>query len=364
MGPNEASRRPAGHATVAAWGLRVLMDYLDTHRVDTVAIRSRTGLVGVDLDHPERRLPEGVPREVWRLAAEATGDEAIGIHVAEARTPAAFGVLEYAFRASPTLGDALGQVARYARVMHDRITVRLAPEGDGVRLTGEVPPSHPVNRYQTEFFLATWLRLARDTCAPDIVPLDARFAHPAASNPEEHRRFFACPVHFGQPVIGLLMARGDLERPMRGADPGLAALLGRQLDKLLVSLPPDPSVSARARLLVKDDLPSGSASVDRVARQLAMSVRTLARRLEAEGTSFRLLLDSVRRELAFAHLRDPGLELAEIAFLLGYSESSAFHRSFKRWTGRTPLEFRREVVRQDRAPSGPDPTSPSTSRAR
>jgi AraC-like DNA-binding protein len=298
----------------------------------------------VDLAHPEQRLPESVSREVWRLAAEATGDEAIGIHVAEARTPAAGDVLEYAFRASPTLADALGQVVRYARVMHDRITIRLAPEGDGARPTGTVPADYPVNRYQTEYALATWLRLARDTCDRDVAPLDASFAHVAPARLDEHRRFFACALRFGQPVIGLLMVRSDLGRPMRGADPALAALLGRQLDKMLVSLPADPSVSARARLLVKDDLPSGSVSVDRVAGQLAMSVRTLSRRLEAERTSFRHLLDSVRRELAVAHLRDPRMELAEIAFLLGCSESSAFHRSFKRWTGRTPLAFRRQAL--------------------
>jgi AraC-like DNA-binding protein len=320
------------------------MGCLERRGVDTASIRRRAALEGVDLAHPEARLPESVPREVWRLAAEATGDEAIGIHVAEEQTPAAVDVLEYAFRASPTLGDGLGQVARYARVMHDRITIRLAPEGDGVRLTGAVPPGHPVNRYQTEFFLAIWLRLARDTCDPGLAPLDASFAHSPPVSLDEHRRFFACPLRFGWPVIGLLIARADLDRPMRGADLALAALLERQLDKLLVSLPEDSSVSARARLLVKDDLPSGSVSVDRVAGQLAMSVRTLSRRLERERTSFRHLVDSVRQELAVAHLRDPLMELAEIAFLLGYSESSAFHRSFKRWTGRTPLDFRRQAL--------------------
>jgi AraC-like DNA-binding protein len=344
MGPKKTLGRPAGYATVAAWGMRALMGYLERRGVDTAAVRRRAAIEGVDLAHPEQRLPEAVPRTVWNLAAETTGDEAISIHVVEARIPATVDVLEYAFRASPTLGDALGQVTRYARVMHDRVTVRLAPEGDGVRLTGSVPPGHPINRHQAEFFLATWLRLARDTCDPGLRPLDVTFEHSAPARQDEHRRFFACPLRFEQPTIGLLIAKADLDRPMRGADPALAALLGRQLDKLLVSLPADPSVSARVRLLVKDDLPSGRVSVDRVARQLAMSVRSLSRRLEKEGTSFRRLLDAVRHELAVAHLRDPGVELAEIAFLLGYSEQSAFHRAFKRLAGLTPLEFRRREL--------------------
>jgi AraC-like DNA-binding protein len=356
MTRNEASRAPAGHATLATWGMRVLIGYLEARGVDVASIRSRGGLEGVDLGQPDQRLPEGVPREVWTLAARATGDEAIAIHVAEGRTPAAVDVLEYAFRASPTLRDALGQVVRYGRVMHDRVALRLEPEGDAARLTGAVPPAHPINRYQAEFFLATWLRLARETCARDLVPVEVHFAHPAPTSIDEHRRFFACPVLFDQPDVGLLFAGADLDRPMHGADPALTSLLGRQLDRLLEGLPADASVTSRARALVKEDLPSGSAFVERVARQLAMSVRTLSRRLDAEGTSFRQLLESVRQELAFAHLRDPAVEIGEIAFLLGYSESSAFHRWFKRRTGRTPLEFRREPL------SGGPP--PSTSRGR
>ncbi len=346
MGRNEANRGPAGHATVATWGMRVLIGYLETRGVDVASIRRRAGLEGVDLGQPDERLAESVPRDVWELAAEATGDEAIAIHVAEIRAPAAVDVLEYAFRASPTLREALGQVVRYARVMHDRVALRLAPEGGALRLTGTVPPAHPINRYQAEFFLATWLRLARETCSPDLVPVEARLAHSAPARVDEHRRFFACPVLFDQPDVGLLIAGADLDRTMHGADPALSALLGRQLDKLLESLPAQASVSSRARAVVRDDLPSGNASVDRVARQLAMSVRTLSRRLEAEGTSFRELLDSVREELACAHLRNPAVEIGEIAFVLGYSESSAFHRWFKRLTGRTPLAFRREAAQR------------------
>ncbi len=144
MRRNEAIRGPAGNATLPAWGMRVLMGYLEARGVDVASIRRRTGL-GADLG-PDQRLPEGVPREVWRLAAEATGDEAIAIHVAEVRAPAALDVLAYAFRASPTLRDALGQVVRYGRVLHDRVALRLVAEGDAVRLTGTLAPGHPISR--------------------------------------------------------------------------------------------------------------------------------------------------------------------------------------------------------------------------
>jgi len=324
--------------------MQALLRYLESRGMDVASIRKGAGLDEVDLEGPEVRLPGVVTREAWRLAAEATADEAIGIHVAEARPRDVADALDYAFRASATLRDALGQLVRYARLVHDRVTLRLVTESDGAWLTGTLPPGDVVNRYQVESFAADLLRLARDTCDPGLAPREVSFAHPPPASLDEYTRFFACPVRFEQAVIGMLIAAADLDRPMHGADPALVALLGRQLDRLLEALPAAESVSARAALVVKDDLASASVSVERVARQMAMSVRTLARRLEAEGTSFRRLVDVVRKEAAISHLRNRRMELTEIAFLLGYSESSAFHRSFRRWTGLTPVEFRRQAL--------------------
>jgi len=327
-------------------GLRALLAFLAPRRADVARIRESAGLDGVDLEKLEQRLPVAATREAWRLAAQATADEAIAIHVAEARPRERPDALDYAFRASPTLRDALGQVVRYARLVYDRLTLSLVPvrESDGARLVVTSPAIHQVNRHQIEFFMADLLRLARDHCDSSLVPLEMSFTHAAPASLDEHRRFFGCPVLFEQPVIGLSFASADLCRPMHGADPALAVLLARQLDGLVEGLPRDESVSAQVRHVIEDDLASADFSVDRVARQLAMSVRTLARRLEGEGTSFRRLVDSVRKEAAVSHLRNRRMELAEVAFLLGYSEASAFHRSFRRWTGRTPVAFRREAL--------------------
>ena len=343
MAPRPGGSAPAGHIRRAV-GMQALARFLEPRGVDVARWRRSAGLDRLDLEDPELRLPGAVAREAWRLAAEAMADEAIAIHVVEARPADVADALDYAFRASASLREALGQVARYTRLHHDRIDLRLVPEGDGSRLTATVAETHVVNRYQAEFFCASLLRLARDTCDPVLVPVEVSFAHAAPASAAEHRRFFGCPVRFEQPVIGVLFADADLGRPMHGADPTLAALLGRQLDELVERLPLDESVSARARRVIEDDLASGNVSIDRVARQLAMSARTLARRLEAEGTSFRFLIDSVRKETAVRHLRNRRMDLMEVAFLLGYSESSAFARSFKRWTRRTPAEFRRQAL--------------------
>jgi AraC-like DNA-binding protein len=130
--------------------------------------------------------------------------------------------------------------------------------------------------------------------------------------------------------------------PTMRPDPDLVSVLGRRLRQLEPSGAEERSIAAAVRARVEEDLPSGDVTAARVAAELDLSARTVDRRLAAEGTSFRGVLDGVRRARAEQHLRDPRMTPGEIAFLLGYSESSAFHRSFKRWTGLTPREFRRQ----------------------
>lgn len=104
------------------------------------------------------------------------------------------------------------------------------------------------------------------------------------------------------------------------------------------------SLLARVRRFLAEMLGDGAPSLGAIAQRLHMSPRTLQRRLELDGTSFHVLAGDVRRERALAYLADPKLPLAEVAFLLGFSAPSAFHRAFRKWTGRTPLQHRRSVL--------------------
>jgi AraC-like DNA-binding protein len=125
------------------------------------------------------------------------------------------------------------------------------------------------------------------------------------------------------------------------ADPGLCAVLDRHAETLIAKHSPNDSLVERVRALIKDELSGGNASLERIADSLSMSGRTLQRKLRDHGTSHQELLDQMRRDLAMRYLREPDLAICEVAYLLGFSESSALHRAFKRWTGKTPNEFRR-----------------------
>jgi AraC-like DNA-binding protein len=140
----------------------------------------------------------------------------------------------------------------------------------------------------------------------------------------------------------MLLGAVDAVRSLPSADSALSAIVRRRLDKMLPASaqPSSALLSARVRRRLIEDLGQTKLTADSIAKALAMSRRTLTRRLGEEGTSFRALLDDVRAELARALLQDRSLSIADVAFFLQYSEPAAFHRSFRRWTGETPQNYR------------------------
>ncbi|HYY42110.1 MAG TPA: helix-turn-helix domain-containing protein, partial [Pyrinomonadaceae bacterium] len=166
------------------------------------------------------------------------------------------------------------------------------------------------------------------------------FQHPQPADTTEHRRIFRAPVHFDQPRNELVLDRALLALPLARADAGLCALLDRHAQELLARLPQRDDTTAQVRRLLSDALSGGDPNIAAVARQLGLSARTLQRKLRAEGTSYQDLLDLMRRDLARRYLQERDMAVCEVAYLLGFSGPSAFHRAFRRWTGVTPKEFR------------------------
>jgi AraC-like DNA-binding protein len=335
---NEA--RLAALGTVQAWVLPYVIAWVEQQGHDSGAIRRVPGLA--DLSDPDARVPEAAAEAVWRLAASVTQDPYIGVHIAESLPRGALDLVEYAFRSSASLAAALERLARYGRVLSDRAAVRLDAHGADllllVRDTGHTP-LHPA---RVDFALTAALRFAREGTGENITPVQVCFAHSAASDTSEYRRFFRGPVRFSAGSNSMIVSAADAARPLQGADEALSRIVRRRLDKILSDRQPRGSgpLSGHARQIIVEQLGATTLTPDVIARALGVSRRTLSRRLTEEGTSFRAILDDVRREFACALLQDRSLSVADVAFFLHYSEPAAFNRSFRRWTGRTPSEFR------------------------
>jgi AraC-like DNA-binding protein len=296
---------------------------------------------GLATDDPDARAPEHVVEAAWRMAATLTHDAAIGILVAESLPRGALDLVEYAFRSSASLGDGLGRLARYGRILSDRVVARTETNDESMLLLLRDVGRTRLHPARTEFGLAIAMKLARDGTGHNLIPRRVCFAHQAPADDYEHRRFFGTRVRFSAGSNSLLLPARDARRPLLDADDALAAIVRRRLEGVLAAQDARASgpLSGRVRRVLIESLGRTSVTPDTNAEAFGTTRRTLSRRLAAEGTSFRELHDDVRAEFARVMLGDQSSSVADVAFFLDYSEPAAFHRAFRRWTGRTPGQF-------------------------
>ena len=337
--PAKVRGRSAG-PTVQAWVLPHLIAWVGNRGIDTQPILSLPGLAA--LDDPDARIPEKTAEAAWRMAADLTGDPALGIRVAESLPRGALDLVEYAFRSSASLALGLERLARYGPVMSDRVAARMETTGDGILIFVRDTATTVLHPGRSEFALAIALKLARDSTGANLTPTQVCFAHPEPHDAGPHHRFFRGEIRFNAGANSMMLSGADGARPLVGADEALAVIVRRRLEKVLADRAATVSASlgSQVRRMLVEGLGHATVTPDSAAAALHMSRRTLSRRLAGEKTSFRELLDEVRSELARALLMDRSLSVADVAFFLNYSEPAAFHRSFRRWTGQTPSEYR------------------------
>ena len=169
---------------------------------------------------------------------------------------------------------------------------------------------------------------------------EVRFNYKTPGDISEYDRIFRCPIKFEADKNALLFDTKFLDYPIQQPNKELLNLFEKQAQKTLKALTKQESFSEKVSSLYIKLLQEKPPSIEEVARSLKISVRKLQMHLENEGTSYKDLLNNIRRELAFGYLSDKQISIAEISYLLGFSEPSAFHRAFKRWTGNTPGQYR------------------------
>jgi AraC-like DNA-binding protein len=303
-------------------------------------------LRAVDLDRAVLSNAEGfIPCSTFaRLleeAARATGDSCFGLHFGERFNVKNIGPLAYVVLNSPTIAVADAHVARYLKLYNQAAKVFFTVEGQRAYLQYVlVDLGIEVPRQQNEYSMVIRLNTIRMMVGSQWAPLEVRFAHEAPEQISEHLRIFGAPVLFGYPTNAFVIEREFLERQIPAADQRLYQIMKQYLERVLAEIPQEHEVLASVRRAVAESMREGDPNLARVAKKMAMSPRTLQRQLKEQGMEFKNLVDDTRRRFALSYLRNRRNTLTEIAFLLGYSEVSAFNRAFKRWTGSTPLAYR------------------------
>jgi AraC-like DNA-binding protein len=312
---------------------------------DVAAILAKVGARPEQVNDDAVRLEVPKQIRILELAAQEIQDELLGFHLARSFDLREVGLVYYVIASSERLSDALLNGKRYSTIANQgvRLRVRLDDRTLDIGLD-YVDVDRQSDRHQIEFWLVTMVRICRQVTDTRLAPRHLRIRHQRAEAPAEFRSFFGCDVEFGADSDEIIFPASVASLPIVGRDNYLNDLLRRYAEAALADRPQERATHRSAvEGVLPQLLPHAMATVPNVAKKLAISRRTLLRKLSDEGVGFSEILEKTRVALAKRYLAERDLQISEIAWLLGYHEISSFTRAFKRWTGMTPRQFRLSV---------------------
>jgi len=300
------------------------------------------------------RVPHDACIDMLEAAVRISRQPALGLYCAQMAQPGDLELLEYLLRTGSTGADMIEVTRRYLPLVMD---AEFEVTREGRWLVGRLrfAPDLRVTRVLLDSTVGFILHFTARYLVGPLGPFELHLGHAEPEDAGEYERLLGIKPVFGCPHYAFVFSP-ELERAaVREADPVLFALLKRTADAELDALPRRRTLTRRVRDAIETTLTQG-APLPVVARMLGYSAPTLRRHLEQQGTSYRILLEQVRRDLAARHLEAMQLSVSEIAYRLGFAHAPAFHRAFKRWYGRSPSEYRQgfehrasELLRAGRA---------------
>ncbi|WP_428265520.1 AraC family transcriptional regulator [Haliangium sp.] len=333
--------RRASEMTILSVFAARLLQYAQRRGLDGAPLLALTGCSAEELQTPGRRIPATALFDLYTQVMRALDDPAVPLRVAELTSMEDLHVMGFAVLTARDGREGIHRAVRYGRLITDSGHWEAVEHERGI-----------VIRYHRPFELSLGVRAANETAVadfitgvrqvngPQVAPLRVSLRHRAPADTRAHEQFFRCPIEWGAPTNEFELSLDELERAIADANPAMGDFFVRHAEELLLAHADDDSLRARVRHEIAEELPNGDFTLPRVARRLGMSERSLRRHLTEENTRFSELVAEVRHERARALLASARLSLAEIAFLLGFSNVSAFSRAFKKWSGTTPGEYR------------------------
>jgi AraC-like DNA-binding protein len=323
-------------------------------RREAESLARTAGLPNVLRDPETSRVPSTRTYQLWGAVVAQTERPDAGLLTAACYRPGLLDVFDYLMSSAPTVGEGLTKAAAHLHLISSNSLLTVEEQGDEVTICYDVRHGEPELRgVVAEFALGVLTTQLRHTTGTALSPLRVGFTHRA---PRHHTGYAAvfgsAQVDFGAAADTITLHRRDLEQPLATADPALATIMLRAAAALPPPRLPDACAVPGLHAVIAAQLPGGRPSLTEAARRLAISPRTLQRRLGESGTTWRAQLDAVRREQADG-LCQEGAGPDQRAVRLGFAESRSLRRAMSRWDTRE-----REVARKERASTAePDSTA-------
>ena len=282
---------------------RKTVELLRAQGLPAEAVLARAGLDAPTLSRIGARIPFAAHVALLEHAAASARDPCFGLHLGAALQPRDLGLVGYLGANAATLGDVLRVAGKYLRLLTEGTRVEVVATGERVRVEQHLlDPAGAGSRQVAGLGASSLVRVARLLTGTMLTPALIELPFDRCDNEAEHQRVLGAPVRLGQPRTAVVLERRQLALPAVGADSGLFDLLEQVCEERVSALADMRDLRARAENVIIELLPYSSLSLDRVARRLGTSRRSLGRRLAEEGTSFKALVDELRCELARRYL--------------------------------------------------------------
>lgn len=349
---------PMQEATFSVAIVRDIVQYVVDQGVEANALYQAANLDPTWLEDLDRQVAGKVLQNLWRAAVGQTGDLNLGLHIGEAFELSAIGIVGYVMLNCKTYGQVIETLCRYTQLFSRGVTLHHHIADGRVYCDCDIvselknylleEPRHPIESTFAALFTATQQLTGHALEAQAVC-----FQHPRPSDVLEHERIFQTTVQFSQPTNRVIFSTNCLNWPVRSANPNLLSAFEAHAIAMLNAQNQSQSCAQQVRRAIAQALQGEVPTLEAISHTLMTSVRQLQRELQTENTTYQQLLDETRIEMAFQALKNPEASIHDVAFLLGFSEPSAFHRAFKRWTGQTPRSYRlsRRYQDHDKAPS-------------
>lgn len=306
-------------------------------------INAICGVSGLDLVNPNDRLPDNVLPCLWLALWEEWPDEALPIQMARAAPLTCMAGLAEGMQFAKNLRQAIELLTKNRMLLGDRLELELIEDGDVSRLRGMHPADTIDQGRSAAMAGALTVKLIRDALGVQEAIERVEFTCSPWGPVEDYEAFFEAPVEFDLPANGIVFRRGGLDSAISHANTELFAYVVQHFQQAVERIRREgfPAQLDRLRQAIADNASNGEFSGRAAAERAFMSLRSAQRLAAAHGYSLSGLIDHIRSVYAEQLLSDPRITIGRVAGLLGYSDERAFRRAFKRWTGKTPSQFRK-----------------------
>jgi len=324
--------------------VRMVLKAVESKGVDGDELLSLAGIDRESVEHPDGEVSVSQMHAFWKNAFRLSNDPFLGMHTAQHTEIGDYKCLDYLTLHAGSVGASIQNICRYTALINTWINWEIQERDDEISVcmtsnAGEISPQ------AYEFIFSIVIKRMRQVTTENWVPKCVCFPFQSPVDLQPHDNYFRTTIRYDAPVGELLISPKNWSEPLLTSDQQLMSVLDEHARMLLAQRARPDDFVGQVRKEIIRELHGGEPLRNRVAEKLDMSPRTLQRRLDKQGVVYADLVAEVRMTVAKNKLQACDLSLSEIGFLLGFSEQSSFNRAFKRWTRKTPQEYRREAWR-------------------